>query len=144
MKVTGRTSRLEIYHSANKVARNTSSPRIVQSAGRDHKSSRGGCAKSVISRQAQRRRESSGELRADRVGTDDEEVVDRGGQHHELPTEGKDQDGHRHVMRTHEEATTGEVRGLKYYQSMCTDVVIGKTTAYCRTTSDSRVHEGGL
>ena len=139
MKVTGRTSRLEIYHSANKVARNTSSPRNVQSAGRDHKSSRGGCAKSVISRQAQRRRESSGDGVAD-----NEEVVDRGGQHHELPTEGKDQDGHRHVMRTHEEATTGEVRGLKYYQSMCTDVVIGKTTAYCRTTSDSRVHEGGL
>ncbi len=34
--------------------------------------------------------------------------------------------------------------GLKYHQSMCTGVVIGKTTAYCRTTSDSRVHEGGL
>ena len=51
-------------------------------------------------------------------------------------SKGKDQDGHRHVMRTHEEATTGEVRGLKYYQSMCTDVVIGvvigKTAAYCR------------
>ena len=103
------------------------------------KRSRGGCAKSVISRQAQRRRESSGDGVAD-----NEEVVDRGGQHHEPPTDGKDQDGHRHVMRTHEEATTGEVRGLKYYQSMCTDVVIGKTTAYCRTTSDSRVHEGGL
>ena len=107
--------------------------------------SRGGCAKSVISHQAQRRRESSGDLRADRVGTDDEEVEDRGGQHHELPNRAKDQDGHRHVMsNTIEGAISGQLRGIKYYQSMCTDVVIGKTTAYCRTTSDSRVHEGGL
>ena len=75
--------------------------------------SSGGCAKSEISRQAQRRRESSGELRADRVGTDDEEVVDRGGQHHEPQSKGKDQDGHRHVMiNTIDGATTGEVRGL--------------------------------
>jgi hypothetical protein len=62
-------------------------------------------------------------------------------------SKGKDQDGHRHVMSDTIDGATRrspEVRVLKYYQSMCTDVVIGKTTAYCRTTSDSRVHEGGL
>jgi hypothetical protein len=75
--------------------------------------SRGGCAKSVISHQAQRRRESSGDLRADRVGTDNEEVVDRGGQHHELPNRAKDQDGHRHVMSNTIEGNLRTTPGYK-------------------------------
>ena len=51
------------------------------------------------------------------LSPDNEEVVDRGGQHHELHSKGKDQDGHRHVMsNTIDGATTGEVRGLCSYQ----------------------------
>jgi hypothetical protein len=43
-----------------------------------------------------------------------------------------DLDGTRHPLKNDHRTNPG----LKYYQSMCTDVVIGKTTAYCRTTAD--------
>ena len=48
-----------------------------------------------------------------------------------------DLDGTRHPLK--EPFQKNHVRttpGIKCYQSMCTDVVIGKTSAYCRPTAD--------
>ena len=42
-----------------------------------------------------------------------EEVVDRGGQHHELPNRAKDQDGHRHVMSNTIEGNLRTTPGYK-------------------------------
>ena len=81
-----------------------------------------------MSRQAQRSPKSSGDGVAD-----NEEDGDRGGQHDEPQSKDKDRDGHRHVSSREQSPDNS---GYKCYLSTCTDVVIdvviSKTSAYCR------------
>lgn len=78
-----------------------------------------------------------GALRAERVDADHEEDEDRGRWRYArcYSSDGLGWDK-TSIEGTIPEEPRPDNSGYKCYQSMCTDVVIGKTSAYCRPTAD--------